>query len=181
MTDQVDYGPLTGLIGRWQGSKGSDLAPEPDGDVTSPYYETLTFTAAGDVDNADSQDLVMLHYHQIVSRQRNDEVFHNETGFIIWDAEQQLLMQSFAIPRGLSLVAGGKVVSSANGLRFELAAGSGDWPIAQAPFLRDNAATESFVRTLELNGDTLSYEQCAVISIYGRRMEHTDTNTLARH
>lgn len=26
----VNYGPLTGLIGSWQGDKGIDLAPEPD-------------------------------------------------------------------------------------------------------------------------------------------------------
>jgi len=27
----IDYGPLAGLIGTWTGSKGLDIAPEPDG------------------------------------------------------------------------------------------------------------------------------------------------------
>ena len=45
---------------------GIDIAPEPDGTETNPFYETITFTEADDVTNAESQALVALHYHQIV-------------------------------------------------------------------------------------------------------------------
>ena len=50
----IDYGPLTGFIGLWTGDQGMDVAPEPDEDEHSAYYERLLFEAAGDVDNADS-------------------------------------------------------------------------------------------------------------------------------
>ena len=43
----IDYGPLQGLIGDWQGDKGLDVAPEPDGAENNPYYETVVFTAIG--------------------------------------------------------------------------------------------------------------------------------------
>ena len=41
------YGPLTGQIGTWNGDKGMDIAPEPDGTEHNPYYETITYTAIG--------------------------------------------------------------------------------------------------------------------------------------
>ncbi len=50
-----DYGPLAGLIGTWTGDKGVDVAPEPEGESRSPYFETITFEAAGDV--TDENDL----------------------------------------------------------------------------------------------------------------------------
>ncbi|MEN9451620.1 MAG: hypothetical protein RLZZ369_679, partial [Pseudomonadota bacterium] len=70
MADEVemDYGPLSALIGTWQGDKGLDVAPEPDGKEESPYFETITFTPIGDVTNAEQQVLVGLRYHQTVSR-----------------------------------------------------------------------------------------------------------------
>ena len=73
----VDYGPLTGFIGVWTGDQGVDVSPEPSEDEQSSYYERLVFDPAGDVDNADSQVLVILRYNLVVMRKRNDEVFHN--------------------------------------------------------------------------------------------------------
>jgi hypothetical protein len=53
--DDIDYGPLAALVGTWQGDKGMDVAPEPDGTEENPYYETIVFEAAGDVSNAETQ------------------------------------------------------------------------------------------------------------------------------
>ena len=55
MSDRIDYGPLEALIGTWEGDRGVDISPEPDGTEENPYYETLSFTAIGDVENAESQ------------------------------------------------------------------------------------------------------------------------------
>ena len=35
--NDIDYGPLAGLIGVWKGDKGLDVAPEPDGTENNPY------------------------------------------------------------------------------------------------------------------------------------------------
>jgi len=178
----VNYGPLKGLIGTWKGEDGIDVSPEPAEDEQSPYYETLVFEPAGDVDNADSQELVMLRYNQVVVRKRNDEVFHNEAGFLSWDAERELVMQSFAIPRGLALVAGGTSAIDNGVLTINLAAAAGDdqWPISQAPFLSDRARTVRFTRSYRLEQNTLSYSQITSLEIYGRSMAHTDSNALRR-
>ncbi len=178
----VDYGPLGGFIGLWTGDQGVDVAPELDEDESSAYYERLVFEPAGDVDNADSQELVMLRYNQVVMRKRNDEVFHNEAGFLIWDAERRLVMQSFAIPRGLSLVAGGlaEVTSEVVAINVRAAADDAQWSISQAPFLAAKARTVSFERGYQLRGDMLTYNQTTHLEIYSRSMAHTDTNVLKR-
>ena len=178
MTDQdTDYGPLTPLIGAWRGEKGMDIAPEPDGTEHSPYYETLLFEAIGDVDNAEEQELAVLRYHQVVYRQSNDEMFHNESGYLTWDAAQQVITQTLTIPRGVALVAGGGV--RPDGV-IEVKAGDADWPIAQSPFMRDKARTLAFEHRLKVEGDTLSYDELTLLDIYGRQFEHTDSNSLSR-
>lgn len=159
-----------------------DVSPEPTEDEGSKYYERLEFEPAGDVDNADRQVLVMLRYNQLVFRKRNDELFHNEAGFLIWDAEQELVMQSFSIPRGLALVAGGSVTEEKGAISVRLGAqaGASEWGITQAPFLQQSAFTHSFTRAYRLEADTLSYEQTTILQIYGREMAHTDMNVLTR-
>lgn len=178
----VDYGPLTGFIGIWKGDQGVDVAPEPDDEEHSAYYERLVFEPAGCVDNADSQELVMLRYNQVVMRKHNDEVFHNEAGFLSWDAERALAMQSFAIPRGLALVAGGtaEIADGIVSISVQATAGDPQWPISQAPFLHEQARTCRFVRTYRLDRDTLAYDQSTSLEIYGRAVLHTDTNVLKR-
>ena len=102
----VDFGPLTGLIGEWQGAHGVEVAPEPDGSETNPYFETITFSAVGGVTNAEAQNLAAIHYHQIVHRKSDSEVFHNETGHWMWDKNAQTVMHSLAILRAVCVLAG---------------------------------------------------------------------------
>ena len=66
--NEINYGPLKALIGTWKGDKGTDIAPEPNGEENNPYFETITYEAIGDVSNAEMQTLVVLHYKQIVQR-----------------------------------------------------------------------------------------------------------------
>ena len=106
--NDIDYGPLRDLIGVWEGSDGVDVAPEPDGAETNPYYETITYSAVGNVTNAETQNLSAVHYHQIVRRKSDGEVFHNETGYWMWDSEAETVMHSLAIPRAVCVLAGGK-------------------------------------------------------------------------
>ena len=56
-SSDIDFGPLTGLIGQWEGNKGMDVAPEPEGSEENPFYETIIFSKVGRVQNAESQNL----------------------------------------------------------------------------------------------------------------------------
>jgi hypothetical protein len=185
----INYGPLTGLIGTWQGDKGIDLAPEPDGEESHPYYETLTFEAAGDVTNAGKQTLAALRYHQVVQRKIDDAVFHDETGYWMWDSDSNTIMHSLTIPRGLALLAGGPGPEHGGdgavhteAIKLEVAAKTDDpdWSIVQSPFMRDNAKTLAFSHKITLEQDRLCYSETTTLDIYGRIFEHTDQNELLR-
>ena len=47
MSDQISYGPLESLIGTWEGNKGMDISPEPEGTEENPYYETWMIRTGG--------------------------------------------------------------------------------------------------------------------------------------
>lgn len=178
----LDYGPLAGLIGSWRGDRGVDVAPEPDGPEESPYYETLEFVPCGDAENAASQVLAVVRYQQIVSRKSNDEVFHDQAGYWMWDRSTGLVMQSLTIPRAVCVLAGGTVVERDGWttLSVQAALDDPDWGVIQSPFMRENARTVRFGHELTFSGDRLSYSETTVLDIYGRRFDHTDHNELRR-
>ncbi|OIO72636.1 MAG: hypothetical protein CO186_05485 [Zetaproteobacteria bacterium CG_4_9_14_3_um_filter_49_83] len=185
MSDQadVDYGPLTELIGKWEGDKGLDIAPDPDGVEQNPYYETITFAAAGAVENAESQTLVAVHYRQIVSRKSDHRVFHDQTGYWMWDAQSHVMMHSLTIPRAVGLLAGGKHSGERNSdgsFIFDVVAGinNKDWQIVQSAFMRDHARTIAFQMHIVVGKGELSYSQKTTVDIYGKIFEHTDENKL---
>ncbi len=181
----IDYGPLKELIGVWKGDKGMDVAPEPDGAEENPYFETITFSAIGDVSNAESQLLTALHYRQIVQRQSTGEIFHDETGYWMWDAKAGVIMHSLNIPRAVSVLAGGehsgeKEKDGGTLLSVSASLDSPDWQIIQSPFMRDNARTVEFRHQIRVGDGKLSYSETTMLDIYGKRFEHTDQNELVR-
>jgi hypothetical protein len=184
--DGVNYGPLAALIGTWHGDKGVDRAPEPDGEERNPYYETLTFEAAGDVTNAEEQTLAVVHYKQVVSRKSNDEVFHHQVGYWLWDSADDTIVETFTIPRAVAVVAGGKLAqpdSLDSELVFDVAAdaSSSEFGIVQAPFMYNKAKTTAFTHTITVKGDDMRYSESTVLDIYGKTSyDHKDVNTLKR-
>jgi len=182
ITAETNYGPLAELIGVWEGDRGEDIAPEPEGVENNPYYETIVFEAIGDVTNAESQTLVALHYRQIVKRKSDDNVFHDETGYWMWDAESDTVMHSLTIPRAVALLAGGKARKEGEATVFEVSAklGDSDWGIIQSPFMQDKAKTTAFAHTISVTGNELIYAETTMLDIYGRSFEHTDKNVLVR-
>ena len=182
-SEEIDYGPLTGLIGEWRGDRGIDIAPEPDGIERSPFYETILFEAAGDVDNADEQYLTIVRYHQKVFRKSNDEQFHDQVGYFTWEPATGTITQSFVIPRGVGVVAGGKVISDSDGqvvIKMDAKDQDAGWNVCQSPFMREKARTLSFTHTITLKGDEMSYEERTLLDIYGREFDHVDKSKLTR-
>jgi hypothetical protein len=184
--DGIDYGPLAALVGTWEGNKGVDRAPEPDGEERNPFYETIIFEAAGDVTNAERQTLSVVRYHQVVSRKSNDEVFHDQVGYWLWDPADNTLVETFTIPRGVAVVAGGKLAPAADAgqeLVLEVAAEAGapEFGIVQAPFMFKQAKTTAFTHTLTVQGDEMRYTESTILDIYEKKSyDHSDVNTLRR-
>jgi len=181
--DGIDYGPLACLVGVWKGNSGMDVAPEPDADEHNPYYETITFEAAGDVTNAEEQTLSVVCYHQVVSRQSNDKVFHDQVGYWLWDPATDTVIQTLTIPRAVTLLAGGKATRNGGETVLDVAASvdSSEWSIAQAPFMQSKAKTTAFKHRVSVKGDTMSYSETTTLEIYGKHdYPHTDENSLTR-
>lgn len=180
---EINYGPLKELIGVWKGDKGMDIAPEPDGTEENPYYETITFTEGGDLTNAESQVLSVLHYRRIVQRKSDDGVFHDETGYWMWDAKNNVIIHSLTIPRAVSLLAGATFNNdnyNDDKLSIEVnaAVDNEDWGIIQSPFMKEKALTKSYHQIIEIENGKMTYAETTMLEIYGREFEHTDKNEL---
>jgi len=185
MTDscEINYGPLKALIGIWEGDKGMDLAPDPDGSEDNPYYESIEFEAIGDVTNAEAQVLVALRYYQVVRRKSDNKVFHNETGYWMWDSATDVIMHSLAIPRGVCVLAGGQCSAPDNDtdpvdIEVIASADNPDWGILQSPFMQNKARTTRFTHQLSVANGVLRYSETTIIDIYGNTFEHRDQNEL---
>jgi hypothetical protein len=182
----INYGPLAALVGTWNGDKGIDRAPEPDGEERSPYFETIVFEAAGDVTNAEAQTLSVVRYHQVVSRKSNNQVFHDQVGYWLWDPADNTIVEVFTIPRGVAVVAGGTLAPSddpAQELVFEVAAdaNSPQFGIVQAPFMFKQARTTAFTHKITVKGDEMRYSESTILDIYDKKSyDHSDLNTLRR-
>ena len=180
--DGVDYGPLAGLIGFWEGDKGMDIAPEPDGVEQNPYYETIECVPSGDVTNGEEQLLAIIRYHQVVKRKSTGKDFHNESGYYTWDRATGVITQSLVIPRGVAVIAGGSA-RQADGetiISVRASLDDDDYSIVQSPYMRDKASTQSFSHSINVSGERFSYQETTVIDIYGRLFDHTDENTLTK-
>ena len=184
--NDINYGPLSGLIGTWKGNKGVDLAPEPDGTERNEFYETIIFSEAGDLSNAEEQNLSALHYISKVQRVTNDRVIHQETGYWMWEHGTDSVIHSLTIPRGICVLAGGTVTEKVNSktkeqsFLVEAKLGNEQWPIIQTAFLRQKASMKAYQQQVVLSGDTLQYKQNMQLDIYGRVFDHNDENTLTR-
>ena len=125
--------------------------------------------------------VVALRYVQVVRRKKNDKVFHDQTGYWMWDAERDLVMQSLTIPRGVCVLAGGEYTGDGPvTLKVRSKHDDPDWSLTEAPFMRDQARTLSFTHELTVDGDRMTYAQTTLLDIYGREFEHTDENVLTR-
>ena len=94
--------------------------------------------------NAGRQTLAAVRYDQVVSRKTDGQVFHNEPGYWMWDADIGTVMHSLTIPRGVCVLAGGAASPTSTVLEVQASADDDDWGIVQSPFMQDIARTTRF-------------------------------------
>ena len=177
-------GPLATLVGTWEGGAGTDVAPaEPNQKetATSPYRERMTFEPIGLVDNHE-QTLCGLRYLTVAWRIGQADAFHQDTGYWLWDAKNEQVMRCFVVPRGVTVLAGGK--AAANASEFDLVAerGAPVFGVSSGPFLDKQFRTVRFTMKVRILGpDKFSYEEDTELEIPGQpNFHHTDGNTLQR-
>jgi hypothetical protein len=177
-----DYGPLAALIGTWKTipSKGLDVAPGQTGSqvgkggkAVSPFYETITFTPSIPVTNDSVQNLVSVFYHQAVYRTTNNHHFHDQIGYLTWDKTNNLVYDTFCIPRAVCVVAEGRPGST-------MTLTTKSQGIAQTQYMVHNDSTKAVKITLAVSGNTLKLEYETHLFVYGKSFDHTDEDTLTK-
>jgi len=175
-------GPLGPLAGIWEGDQGVDLAPTPDGSAESRFRERLVLEPFGPVKNRE-QELFALRYSTMAWRLGEDDDFHQELGYWLWDLANQHVLRTFMVPRGVCVMAGGHVDPDAREFTLRADAGSETYGALSNPFLHRTANTDHYEVTITIHDDgSFSYHEDTVLNFtpLGEEFHHTDQNTLKR-
>ena len=180
----TEHGPLAALAGEWEGEGGLDSAFSHSKGIVfeTPYLEKVTFKPFGPVDNG-SQSLYGLDYKTAMWRESEDNPFHTEVGYWLWDAATGEVVRGFVVPRGITVLAGGTAAADAK--TFDLAAEQGHrlYSIGENSYLAKHASTLSYKVTITVNDDdTWSYDEVTMLKMdeLPEPFAHTDRNTLHR-
>ncbi len=179
-----EWGPLGPLAGEWEGSEGGlDTAySHSRGEVLgTPYLEKCTMKPFGPVDNG-SQHLYGLDYKSAMWRGDEENPFHTEVGYWLWDPATGEVMRGFVVPRGITVLAGGITTAEATEFTMEAAQGGAQYSIGENTYLAKNASTLHYKVTITTGDDTWSYDEVTTLRMkeFKEPFAHTDHNTLRR-
>jgi hypothetical protein len=177
-----NLGPLAGLVGKWEGDNGIDVAPSPRGPITTPYREVRSYEPFGPVVNG-SQVLYALRYSSVMWPEQSVDPFHEETGYWLWDPKAEQVYCCFVVPRGVVVNAGADVAYNATNFTLVAEVGSSVYGIASNPFLDAAYRTERFELTVTVNADgSMSYMQDTVLKLKNLPdlFHPTDGNTMRK-
>jgi hypothetical protein len=177
-----EWGPLRALAGDWQAEGGLDRAFSHSlGDVlATPYLEKLSLKPFGPVQNG-KQALYGLDYKTAMWRGDEENPFHTEVGYWLWDAATGEVMRGFVVPRGITVLAGGTAAPDATSFTLHARAGDPQYAIGENKYLAQNASTLSYEVTITINTDgTWSYDETTMLKMkeFDEPFAHTDHNTL---
>ena len=177
-----NLGPLRGMAGIWQGTKGLDVKPKADGPRRQAYVERIELQPIDPQTNG-PQLLYGLRYHTHVTKPDQVKTYHEQVGYWLWEPATGSIIHTLSIPRGLTAMAAGK--ASADAAQFSLVATEGHqhFGICSNPFLEHAFRTVEFRIDVSIHPDgTWSYEEDTVMLIKGQAepFHHTDRNHLAK-
>ncbi|MDR3512369.1 MAG: heme-binding beta-barrel domain-containing protein [Caulobacteraceae bacterium] len=177
-----NLGPLRPLAGIWEGIKGLDVNPKPEGPERQAFIERMELQPIDPQANG-PQLLYGLHYVTRIVKPGEVETYHHQTGYWLWEPATGVIMQTLAIPRAQVALAGGRAAADAT--QFEVSARRGDtaFGICSGPFLEHAFRTDSYRIVVTVNPDgSWSYDEVTVLVVRGQSepFMHTDRNTLRR-
>lgn len=186
MTDEAllnNLGPLAPLAGVWEGSRGVDVAPSPSrGSHETPFRERIVFEAMGPIDNHEQQ-LYGLRYSTTAYPIGEEDPFHEELGYWLWDPNEGQVLRCFVVPRGVTVLAGGD--AAADDQSFSLAAdvGSETYGISSNLFLDREFKTVRYELSVTIeDANTFRYEEDTQLLLKDLSdvFHHRDSNILTR-
>ncbi len=182
--DEFDQlGPLRPLAGTWEGVGGLDVSfHHAEGEVgETQYRERITFAPFGPVDNGD-QHLYGLDYRMSAWRDGEEDPFHTEIGYWLWDAAAGKVLRAFMVPRGTVVLASAEAGADSTEFTFRARLGDPVDGIVENEYLSRRASTVSYECTVRIDGDEFSYDEDSVLRMteIDELFHHTDRNVLRR-
>jgi hypothetical protein len=180
-----DWGPLSALVGDWEGDGGLDTAysHEREQVLDTPYREKLTMKPFGPVQNG-AQTLYGLDYRTAMWRGDEENPFHTEVGYWLWDAATGEVLRGFVVPRGITVLAGGVAAHDATQFTMRADQGGSGYTIGENRYLAKHASTLSYAVTIttDATAGTWSYHETTMLAMdeFTEPFAHVDHNTLRR-
>jgi hypothetical protein len=179
-------GPLTPLVGEWEGDAGIDLSYHNKDDLTgeTTYFEKAWFRPIPIQENG-RQELWGLNYGMTAWRHGEEAMdpFHDEVGFLLWDKARGEIMRAVVFGRGIAILAGSSAKLHDKILTFDAKQGATHYGVLQNKYLLERAEIRNFKSSFTINDDgTFSYTSDLLLKLAatGGEMHHTDRNTLHR-
>jgi hypothetical protein len=178
----ANLGPLAGLAGVWEGVRGLDVNPKPEGARRQAYTERIELEPIDPQANG-PQLLYGLRYHTRVVKPGEIESYHDQVGYWLWEPATEALIHTLSIPRGQVALATGK--AARNDKSFEVVAtrGSTENGICSGRFLEAAFRTIEFRIRVTINADgSWTYFEDTILLVKGQTepFHHTDQNTLTK-
>lgn len=176
----ANLGPLRRLAGVWEGMKGVDLNPKADGPERRDFLERIEMQPIDPQANG-PQLLYGLRYHVHIVASDEDTTFHDQVGYWLWEPATGLVMQTLALPRGQTALAGGRAQEDGSSLIVRAERGSTSYGISSTDFLEWAFRTDSYELDVRFEGDDeWSYTSTTMLQVRGRAapFRHIDRNTL---
>ena len=177
-----NLGPLTGLAGVWQGTRGLDVNPKPEGPERQTFVERIELQPIDPQTNG-PQLLYGLRYHTRIVKPGQVETYHDQVGYWLWEPATGSLIQTLAIPRGQVAMAFGRAAKDATSFELVATRGTETNGICSNPFLEHAFKTVEYRIRVTINPDgTWSYDEDTVLMVRGKPepFHHTDRNTLTK-
>ena len=178
----ANLGPLRGIAGVWEGTKGLDVNPFFEGERRQAYVEKIELQPIDPQSNG-PQLLYGLRYHTRIVKPGETETYHDQVGYWLWEPATGLIQHSLTIPRGQVVLARGHAEADAKSFEVSAVRGSTENGICSSAFLEAAFRTDSFRIKVTINADgTWSYFEDTILQVRGRDepFHHTDRNTLTQ-
>ncbi len=178
----ANLGPLRRLAGVWEGLKGVDVNPKAEGPERREYLERIEMQPIDPQANG-PQLFYGLRYHVHIVASDEETTFHDQTGYWLWEPATGRVIQTLAIPRAQTAMAGGEAAPDADKVTVRAERGATTYGVSSTEFLEWAFRTDSYQLDVTFHEDgDWSYVSTTMLQVRGREepFQHVDRNRLKK-